>query len=312
MLPVDEFIGPYGYVLLSRTPVMETRPLGETGHESSILTFGAIALAHLPQDEADAMVEEVLDRGVNHIDVAPTYGDAELKLAPTLEHRRDEVFLGCKTALRSYEGAREKLEASLDRLGVDRIDLYQFHGVTKEEELDEILGEDGALSAALEAREEGVIDHVGLTSHGSPAIIEEAIERCPELETVMFPMNAVLVGKEGSEYDYRSVLELADERGIGTLAIKTFAKGPWPEDVPENERPYHTWYEPFDDPDDLEECLRFTLSMGVDTLTNAGDPRLVPPILDAAVRYEEMSEGEQRAFIESRRERESPVPTHLD
>jgi len=297
---------------------METRPLGDTGHESSVLTFGAIALNYLDQAAADEMVDTVLDAGVNHVDVAPTYGDAELKLAPTLADRRDEVFLGCKTQERTYNGAWGELHRSLDRLGVDKIDLYQFHAVTRYDELDAITGEytpemaqegdPGALQAFRDAKEEGLIDHIGLTSHGDPALIREAIRRIPDLETVMFPFNYTLAAKEGPEYDYESVIDLANENGLGVLCIKAFAKGPWPEDVPGDERPYETWYEPYDSEADLGACLRFALSNDITSIPNAGDPELVPAILGAAESFEPMDETEKRELLERASDADSPVP----
>ena len=299
---------------------METRPLGETGHDSSVLTFGAIALNFLEQEEADAMMQDVLDAGVNHVDVAPTYGDAELKLAPTLEDHREEIFLGCKTQERTYYGAWGELHKSLDRLGVDTLDLYQFHAVTNYDELRAITGDyspemaqgdhdPGALQAFKEAKEEGLIDHIGLTSHGDPALIRSAIDRMPELETVMFPYNYTLAGKEGPEYDYDAVLAKAHEAGLGTLCIKGFAKGPWPDDLPEDERPYNTWYEPYDDPEELEECLRFSLSQGMTTIPNAGDPKLVPAILEAAQNYEALDDDAQDELRARGAGGDSPVPT---
>jgi aryl-alcohol dehydrogenase-like predicted oxidoreductase len=298
---------------------METRPLGDTGQESSVLTFGAIALNYLEQAEANEMVEDVLDAGVNHFDVAPTYGDAEVKLAPKLDEHRDDVFLGCKTQERTYYGAWGELHRSLDRLGVDTIDLYQFHAVTRYDELDAITGEyspemaqgdhdPGALQAFKEAREEGIIDHIGLTSHGDPALVRDAITRMPELESVMFPFNYILASKEGPEYDYGSVLDLAHEEGLGTLCIKGFAKEPWDDDLPEDDRPYDTWYEPFDTEAELVECLRFALSHGMTSIPNAGDPELVPTITDAAQAYEPMSEEERERLKERAEDADSPVP----
>lgn len=297
---------------------METRPLGTTGHDSSILTFGAIALDSLDQDAANDMVDDVLDAGVNHIDVAPSYGDAELKLAPRLQDRRDEVFLGCKTQERSYYGAWGNLHRSLERLGVETIDLYQFHAVTRYDQLDAITGDatrergegeqGGALRAFREMQDEGYIDHIGLTSHGDPSIIRTAMDRIPDLDTVMFPFNATLDAKEGPEYDYRSVLRKAHDLDMGTLCIKAFAKGPWPDDVSAEDRPYATWYEPYDDPDDLEECLRYALSNGMTSIPNAGDPELVPPILEAARRYEPLDTDEQDDLRTERADDDSPVP----
>jgi len=299
---------------------METRKLGQIDQESSILTFGAIALNYLEQEAADEMVEDVLDAGVNHFDVAPTYGDAELKLAPKLGEHRDEIFLGCKTQERTYYGAWGELHRSLDRLETDRIDLYQFHAVTRYDDLDAITGDyhpemsqgdhdPGALQAFVEAKEEGLIDHIGLTSHGDPSLIRTAIKRIPELETVMFPYNYTLAAKAGPEYDYGSVIELAAEHGLGAIAIKAFAKGPWPDDLDSDERPYDTWYEPYDERDELEECLRFALSSGLTSITNAGDPQLVPDILAAAEAFEELDADEQAALIERASGADTPVPS---
>ena len=298
---------------------METRPLGDIDHESSILTYGSIALNFVDQEPANEMVEDALDAGVNHFDVAPTYGDAEVKLAPKLQEHREDIFLGCKTQERTYYGAWGELHRSLERLGVDKIDLYQFHALTRYDELDAILGEyspemaqgdhdPGALQAMLDAKEAGLIDHIGLTSHGDPSLIRDAIKRIPELETVMFPYNYTLEGKEGPEYDYGSVLDLAEEKGLGTLCIKGFAKGPWDEDLPEDEQPYDTWYEPYDTKEEIVECLRFALSQGMTSIPNAGDPELVPMILEAAEDYEAMSEEEQAELRERAEDADSPVP----
>ena len=292
---------------------MQTRPLGETGHDSTITTFGAIALNWLEQEGADQMVELVLDHGVNHFDVAPTYGDAELKLGPKLRQHRDEIFLGCKTQDRGYEGARRKLERSLDRLGVDHIDLYQVHGLEYEEELDTITGDDGALRAFREAKEEGLVDHIGLTSHGDPRLVLEAMDRIDDLETVMFPMNPVVAGKDDDEHDYRAVLDRANDEGIGTLGIKAFAKGPWPstEELPEGDRPYSNWYEPVGTPDEIRERFDYAAEQGLTSVINPGDPKLVAMVLDAAERYDGMDEAAQRSLVERLRHEQSPVPEQL-
>lgn len=286
---------------------MITRPLGSTGHDSSILTFGAIALNWLEQEGANQAVELVLDRGVNHFDVAPTYGDAETKLAPKLDEYREDVFLGCKTQKRTYEGAWEELESSLERLGVDRLDLYQFHAVTEPNELESIVDDDGALGAFREAKAEGLVDHIGLTSHGAPDLILDAIDRIEELETVMFPLNYVVLGRDSSS-DYGQVLERARAENLGTIGIKAFAKRPWPATLPEERRAFATWYEPFDRTTELQECLNFALSQGLTSITNAGDPKLLQPILDAADEFEPLSEAEQTALLERGAELSSPVP----
>ena len=292
---------------------METRPLGTTGQESTICTFGAIALNWLEQEGADQLVELVLDHGVNHFDVAPAYGDAERKLAPKLGQHREEIFLGCKTMERDYEGAREKLERSLDRLDVETIDLYQVHGLEYEHELDEITGPDGALAAFRDAQEESLIDHIGLTSHGEPDLILDAIDRIDDLESLMFPMNPVVAGAGEDEVGYDDVLERAQAEDIGTLGIKAFAKGPWPgtDELPEEDRPYANWYQPVDTQAEIDERFAFAASRGLTSVVSLGDPKLVRMVLDAAERFEPLSDAEQRAQIERSRHEESPVPTQL-
>lgn len=292
---------------------METRALGETGHDSTVMTFGAIALNWLEQEGANQMVELVLKHGVNHFDVAPSYGDAELKLGPKLRQHRDEIFLGCKTQERDYEGATRELEQSFDRLGVDTIDLYQFHGLEYEHELETITEDGGALEAFREAKADGRIDHIGLTSHGDPQLILDALDRIDEIETVMFPLNPVVAGKDDAEYDYEAVLERATELGIGTLGIKAFAKGSWPptEELPERDRPYANWYEPVDTPEEIEERFDFAASQGLTSVVNPGDPKLVSMVLNAADRYDGMAEPAQRSLIERLRHEQSPVPEQL-
>ncbi|MFC6730003.1 aldo/keto reductase [Natronoarchaeum mannanilyticum] len=292
---------------------MQTRPLGETGHDSSVATFGAIALNWLEQEGANQMIELVLDRGVNHFDVAPEYGDAELKLGPKLRQHREEIFLGCKTQKRDYEGAARKLDRSLNRLGTDHVELYQIHGLEYEHELDEITGEGGALEAIRDARSEGKVDHIGLTSHGDPQLILEAIERIDDLDSLMFPMNPVVAGKDGDEYDYEAVLERAESEDIGTLGIKAFAGGTWPptDELPEEDRPYANWYQPVDDPDTIRERFDFAAAQGLTSVITPGDPKLVAMVLDAAERFDGMDEAAQRSLIERARHDDSPVPEQL-
>ena len=292
---------------------METRSLGATGHESTVMTFGTIALNWLEQEGANQMVEHALDYGVNHFDVAPTYGDAELKLGPKLRQYRDDIFLGCKTQERDYDGARRKLDLSLTRMGIEKIDLYQIHGLEYESELEAITAADGALAAFRDARDEGLVDHIGLTSHGDPDLIKAAIERIDDLETVMFPLNPVVAAKGDAEHDYEGVLELAEANDVGTLGIKAFAKGPWPPESEryEEDRPFANWYEPVARPDEIRERFDFAAARGLTSVVSPGDPKLVSMVLDAADRYDGMDEATQRSVVEAARHDDSPVPEQL-
>jgi len=278
---------------------MEKRRLGRTGHMSSIITLGCCVLGNISQKEADRIIGLALSHGVNHFDVAPTYGDAELRLRPWMKEHRDEIFLACKTGKRTKKEAARELERSLERLGVDQLDLYQFHGLDDLKELEVAFGPEGALQAMLKAKEEGTIKYIGITSH-RPQTIIEALKRF-DLDTVLFPLNFVLRRHRCPENDYEPVLKIAKERDIGTIAMKTFAKGPWPRELAEQpeKRPYSTWYEPFDSQTDIDKCLWFALSQDITTVASACDVHLVPKIIDAAERYRELKTDEQERLIES-------------
>jgi len=288
---------------------LERRRLGRTGHMSSVVTLGCCALGWVSQEVADGVIELALSHGVNHFDVAPTYGDAELRLRPWMKEHRDEVFLACKTSKRTKEGAEGELKKSLERMGVVHIDLYQFHGLDEGEELEVAFGPEGALQAMVEAREEGIVRYIGITSHRPPTIME-AVDRY-DLDTMLFPMNFVIGKHRQEENDYGPLLRIVKEKDMGTIVMKAFAKGPWPPSIaelPRGERPYSTWYEPFDRQEDIDRCLNFALSQDVTTLASACDIRLVPKIIDAAERYNRLTEAEQIQLIESAVELEPLFP----
>ena len=273
---------------------MQERRFGRTGHMSTIVIFGSFAVGQLPQKEADAAMELLLEHGVNHIDVAPSYHDAELRLGPWLEKYRDHFFLGCKTQLRGRKEARVELHRSLERLRVDRFDLYQLHAVTTMEELEQCFTPGGSLEAILEARDEGLTTYVGITSHGleAPAVQLEALKRF-DFDSLLFPLNFKLWSDPAYRQDATSLLQLSAERDVGTMVIKSLAKGPWGDSEPR----YHCWYEPFDDAEDIERALHFALSQPVTGAISAGDVRLLPMILDAAERFQPMDHAEQQALL---------------
>jgi len=275
---------------------LEKRLLGRTGHMSSVITLGCASLGKIPQKEADKVVDLALSHGVNHFDVAPTYGEAELRLRPWMKEHRDDIFLACKTGKRTRKEAAEELERSLDRIGVDHIDLYQFHGLDEMNDLEIAFGSEGALQAMLVAREEGVIDYIGITCHRPPTILE-ALKKF-DLDTVLLPVNFVIRRNRQLENDYEPVLKLAKERNMGVIAMKALAKRRWPPTYGDN-RPYFTWYEPFDSQEDIDKCICFALSQDVTTAASASDGRLVPKIIDAAERYRKLTGREQITVTES-------------
>jgi predicted aldo/keto reductase-like oxidoreductase len=261
---------------------------------STIVIFGAFAVGPLSQKEADAVMDLLLAHGVNHIDVAPSYSDAELRLGPWLERHRERFFLGCKTQLRDKEEARGELHRSLERLRVDRFDLFQLHAVATMDELEECFAPGGSLEAIAEARDEGLTQYLGITSHGlqAPAVLIEALNRF-DFDSLLFTLNFQMWADEDYRRDVLGLLQIAAERDVGTMVIKTWARGPWGE----KEQRYHTWYEPFDDVEMIEQALRFNLSHPVTAAISAGDARLLPMILDAAERFQPMDDAEQAALL---------------
>jgi aryl-alcohol dehydrogenase-like predicted oxidoreductase len=273
---------------------MLTRRLGRTGHLSTIVIFGTYAVGQLAQEDADATMEIVLSYGVNHIDVAPTYHEAELRLGPWLEQHRHRFFVGCKTMARDRAGAREELHRSLERLRIDQFDLYQLHAVETMDQLDACTAPGGALEAILGARDEGLTRFVGITSHGlqAPAVEIAALERF-DFDTVLFPLNIVLWADPGYRQQAQSLLALCADRDVGTMVIKALARGPWGQQAPR----YHTWYEPFDEPLAMERALRFALSQPVTGVISAGEARLLPRTLEIAQRLKAMEPAEQEQYL---------------
>jgi len=270
---------------------MEKRRLGKTGQMSSVVTFGAAALWAATEAQTEAAIELAMGRGVNHVDVAPTYGQAEACLGPWLEKHHSEVYLACKTNVRSKAGTWESMRLSLERLRVDHFDLFQFHGVNDIEALNVILGPGGALEAVLEAKEQGLLRHIGITGH-RPFVLVDAIQRF-DFDTVLFPLNRVLAAHRNDYTDFSILVDQARQKDIGMIAIKSVAKRPWQGQM----HAYKTWYEPFDQQDEIDKCLWYTLGQGVTTAAMPADTSLWPLVIDAAERLRPLSEREQEEVV---------------
>ncbi len=268
------------------------RPLGRTGHHSSILALGGFGLSFLTQSEANGVVDDALARGVNHFDVAPSYGDAELKLAPSVARHRARMFLASKTRERRADAARQELHRSLERLRTDHFVLYQCHAVSDAFDLERLLGPGGAIEAIAAARAAGLARAVGITGHHC-AVLRQALERYP-FDTVMFPLNPIQAADPRPATDYRPLLRTAVERGVGAIAIKAPARGPWPNGAAPS---YTTWYRPFDTPERVAERLAFTLSHPVASSVLPGDVRLWPAIFSAAEHFTPLAEEQIAALI---------------
>jgi aryl-alcohol dehydrogenase-like predicted oxidoreductase len=270
---------------------MEKRRLGKTGHMSSIVTLGGAAFWEVTQTEAEAAIELAVSHGINHIDVAPSYGKAEARLGPWLEKHRKGMFVACKTQERSKARAWEELKRSLETLRVDYFDLYQFHGVNDLETLYVVLGTEGALEAVLEARQQGLVKYIGITGH-RPFVQVEALNRF-DFDTVLFPLNRVLDAHRDDYNDFTTLLKVTKNKDVGTIAIKAITKRPWEGPT----HAYQTWYEPFDEPAEIDKSLWYTLSQGVTTAPMSGDLRLWPMIIDAAERFRPLDAREQAEAV---------------
>lgn len=273
---------------------MQTRRLGRTGHQSSVIIMGTAAFGRVTQDEADAAIDLALAHGVNHIDVAPSYGDAELRVGPWMPRIRKQIFLGSKTTRRTRQDAWDEMQNTLKRLQVDKVDLYQFHAITTFADLEAIFAPGGALEAFVEAKKQGLTTYLGITGHGldAPRIQMEALKRF-DLDTVMFPLNFVLMANPVYRKDVEELLALCARRDVGVQCIKSICKAPWGE----RERRYRPWYEPFDDLVMIKNSIRYTLSQPIAGAPCASDSRLWPTIFDAADRFVPMTAKEQAGLI---------------
>ena len=268
---------------------METRRLGKTEHQSSVVTFGTYAIGNATQDDADRAIEFALEHGINHFDVAPSYAEAELRLGSYLaRHPQPDLFISCKTEKRDAAGARAELHRTLERLGRDRFDLYQLHAVGDLEDLDRCFAPGGSFDVFLAAREEGLVGHIGITGHGmeSPATHAEALARFP-FSTVMISLNPSLHAIPAFRRDWEMLLARCQADDVGIHVLKATAKAPWGERTPT----HTTWYEPLTDQADIDHAVAWALSRPVTTLCSSGDLTVFPKIVDAAERYRPGSEA---------------------
>ena len=260
--------------------MIERAAFGRTGHQSTRVVFGAAALGGMKQPRADATLALVREAGVNHIDTAAAYGDSELRLAPFLADHRHEVFLATKTGDRTGDGARASLERSLQRLGVDSVDLVQLHNLVEEDEWETAHGPGGAVAALAQAREEGLTRFIGVTGHGLriPRMHIRSLERF-DFDSVLFPFNHSLQREPAYRDDVAELRALCTERNVATQTIKAVAKGRWREDDP---RPHFSWYEPLEDEAAIRRAVSYVLSEPGLFLCTTSDATKLPMVLAAA------------------------------
>ena len=262
--------------------MIPTLPFGKTGHLSTRSIFGAAAFSRVDQVTADRTLETLLAFGVNHIDTAASYGDSELRLGPWMASHRDRFFLATKTGERTYAAARDQIRASLQRLQVDHVDLIQLHNLVDPDEWETALGPGGALQAAVEARDAGLVRFIGVTGHGVTVAAQHrrSLERFA-FDSVLLPLNYPMFQNAQYRADFEALAEVCRARGVAMQTIKAITLAPW------TERPKGaaTWYEPLREQAEIDTAVHWVFGRPDVFLNTAGDVTLLPLVLDAASHY---------------------------
>jgi aryl-alcohol dehydrogenase-like predicted oxidoreductase len=269
---------------------------GRTGHRSSRTIFGGASLSSVTQDAADRTLEVLLRHGVNHIDVAASYGDAELRVAPWLKTEPGRFFIATKTDAREKDAARAELHRSLERLGVDHVDLWQLHNLADPIEWDTALGPGGAIEAAVEARQQGLVKWIGVTGHGAQiaANHRRSLARF-DFDSVLLPYNFVTMRLPYYAENFEALARTCAERNVAVQTIKSIAARPWLG----RQRSRTTWYQPLEAQSDIDLAVWWVLGRPGVFLNTAGDIDLLPRVLDAAERFEKRpSDTEMDALLE--------------
>lgn len=264
--------------------MISRHPFGRTGHTSTRTIFGAYALSKATQAEADDVLEKLLEYSVNHIDAAPLYGNAEKRIGAWMKQHRDDFFLATKSRKRTYKGAWEDLQRSLNRLRVDYVDLWQMHGLTNPAGWEKAMGPGGALEAFIEARDKGLVRFLGVTGHGSkvPVLHKRSLERF-DFDTILLPYNYWMMLNPRYAADFDELVGLCRKRNVAVQTIKSIARRPW------GGRPktYNTYfYEPLETQDGIDKSVQWALGFPDSFLITAGDMRLLPKMLAAAKHFE--------------------------
>jgi aryl-alcohol dehydrogenase-like predicted oxidoreductase len=276
---------------------IEKRPFGRTGHMSTFTIFGAAALGSVSQADADRTLDVLLEYGVNHIDTAASYGDAELRIGPWMAKHRKDFFLATKTGDRTYAAAKASIHRSLERMRTDRLDLIQLHSLAHPDEWDVALGPGGALEACIEAREQGLVRFIGITGHGLTiaAMHRRALGRF-DFDSVLLPYNVTMMENEVYEHDFEALVKLCEERNVAVQTIKGILRGPWATTA----RNRSTWYEPLEAQADIDLAVHWVQGRDGFFLNTVGDINLLPAVLAAATRYTHRPTDEEMAGLVQR------------
>jgi len=277
--------------------MIEKLEFGRTGHLSTRVIFGAAAVGSVSQEEADRALDVLLEYGINHIDTAASYGEAELRIGPWMERYRKEFFLATKTGERTFQGAWEELQRSLERMRVEYVDLWQLHFLVDPQEWEVAMGPGGALEAFIQARDEGLVRFLGVTAHGwtAPRMLLRSLERF-DFDSVLLPYNYVVMQNPAYAADFEELMRVCRERNVAVQTIKSIARGPWGDKT----RTRYTWYEPLEGQADIDLAVHWVLGRAGIFLNSAGDVNLLPKVLDAAARFQSAPPDEKMQEMVSR------------
>jgi aryl-alcohol dehydrogenase-like predicted oxidoreductase len=274
--------------------MIEKRIFGRTGHNSTRTLFGAAALGRVTQADADRTFDLLQAYGINHIDTAASYGDAELRIGPWMENHRQEFFLATKTEKRTYKDAWEELQRSLDRLRTDHVDLWQMHFLLDPQEWETAMGPGGALEAFIEAREQGLARYLGVTGHGVniATMHLRSLERF-DFDSVLLPYSYTMMQNRAYAADFEALREVCRQRNVVIQTIKSLVRGPWGDKT----QTRATWYEPLEDQKDIDLAVHWVLQQPDLFLNTAGDIHLLPKVLDAASRFQKGPSAAEMAAL---------------
>ena len=264
--------------------MLPTLPFGRTGHQSTRVIFGAAAFSGATQEVADRTMEQVLAWGINHIDTAASYGDAEIRLGPWMPQYRDRFFLATKTGERKAGPAYDEIRRSLERLRTDKIDLIQLHNLVEEDEWETAMAPGGALEAAIRARDEGLVRFIGVTGHGVPIarMHLRSLERF-DFDAVLLPYSYILLQNPEYAADFAELTQVCAERNVAVQTIKGITRAPWGDDA----QTTTTWYRPLEDQESIDLAVKWVLGNEQVFLNTASDVDLLPKVIDAAERFDD-------------------------
>lgn len=277
--------------------MISKKPFGRTGHESTRVLFGGAALWSVTQVEADATLDMLLEYGINHIDTAASYGEAERRIGPWMKRHRDQFFLATKTEERTCQAAYESLLKSLKLLHTDHVDLFQLHNLATQAEWEIAMGPGGALEAFIEAREQGLVRFIGVTGHGTeiPRLHKKSLERF-DFDSVLLPYNYPMMQNPRYAADVKELFRICVERNTAIQTIKSITCAPWGE----HPQTRSTWYQPLEDQADIDLAVHWVLGDPAVFLNSAGDIHLLPRVLDAAARFQREPKNDEMNGLTAR------------